>query len=127
MKNLNKQIQLKYLVLFSILVFIFLFISYAIIKTIILNPSNESSTIISLVGIVFAILGISIFLIAFGTYYFLKKQNNLLEEDMNLLSNYIVDISQKKYKSSIVIKNYLELLQISLTLKNIVKRLKKRD
>lgn len=126
MRNIDKQIQSKYLVLFFIFTVIILLSSYAYIKEILLDSSNDINMLLSTISIVFFILGIFLILLSIGVFYILKKQNDKLVEDTTALSEYILDISEKDYKSSLKIKYYSEFLQMSISLKNIVKRLTKK-
>lgn len=123
MKNVNKQIRLTYLVVFNFLIFIVLFLLYNYLKNVVEISNNDVNIIFSGISIIFMTLGISIFSLSFLGYIFLKKQNDKLVEDIENLSEHIQDISDKDYNSSVEIKYYSDLLQISLALKNIVKRL----
>jgi len=50
-----------------------------------------------------------------------------LNEDIDTLTNYLQKIDAKEYDAEIKIKNYLEFLQLSLLLKNLIKRLVQKD
>ncbi len=117
MKEIKEQVKLKYLLGILVGIFTVLYISYRFIKPLVSDTASLS--------IVFFILGSSLFLLSFTLFYLLKKQNDELIEDVEELSEYILDISHKKYTSSINIKYYAEFLQISLYLKNVIKRLNK--
>jgi hypothetical protein len=78
-------------------------------------------------GIWIVLLGFSIVLelVAFFT---LRKYLAKLDDDVNAIKTYVKEISQKKnYDAIIKIKNYTDFLEISLILKNIVKRLKQKE
>lgn len=127
MKNLNKQIKLIYLIGFNLVLFIVLSILYNYLKEVVQNSNNDINIVISGISIVFLFAGISILILSSIVYIFLKRQNNKLLKDVKALSNHIGEISQKDYKSKVEIKYYQEFLQISLFLKNILKRLNKKD
>ena len=61
-------------------------------------------------------------------YFILKKILNRVQEDIDEVTLYLKEISENKnYEAVVQIKYYLEFLQMSLLLKNIVKRLKQKD
>lgn len=73
------------------------------------------------------ILG-GIFLVAY--IFVVKLINSIqkkLEEDIYSIKNYLKKIDVKEYDANIKIIHYLDFLQISLLLKNLVKRLNNRD
>jgi len=57
----------------------------------------------------------------------LKKHNNKIISDMNKLKDYLEGISNKEYNSILHIEHFKEYLEISVILKNIVKRLHQKD
>ena len=127
MKNLNKQIKLSYLVGFNLILFIVLSILYIYFKELVQNSSNDINLILSGISIVFLLIGLSILIVSSLIYFFLKHQNNKLLRDVEALSEHINEISEKDYQSKVEIKHYQEFLQISILLKNILKRLNKKD
>jgi len=68
-----------------------------------------------------------LFLNMFITLYLLKRNSNKILEDTVELKRYIEDISKKEYNSILHIKYFQEYLEISVMLKNIVKRLNQKD
>ena len=127
MKNLNKQIKLSYLLGFNLILFLVLSSLYIYLKELVQNSNNDINLIISGISIVFLLIGLSIVIISSLSYIFLKHQNNKLVRDVETLSEHINEISEKDYQSKVEIKHYQEFLQISLLLKNILKRLNKKD
>ena len=132
MKKIKKDTLIKVFMIF-IGAFSFLLIGvYALFKNFLLEliskNSLHSQQILSdfnLVWIQFFILALLVFSLAF---YFLKKLNTKLTDDIKEIKNYVTEISEhKNYEAIIKIKNYTEFLEISLILKNIVKRLKQKD
>lgn len=65
-----------------------------------------------------------IFLIAF---YISKKMSERIVYDINQITKYLDEISNKNYKAVIKTKYFYEFLQISLMLKNLVKKLSNRE
>ncbi len=68
------------------------------------------------------------FLIAF--LILVSMINNLhkkLKEDIDALSFYLKKIDAKEYDAKIEIKNYLDFLELSLLLKNLIKRVVQKD
>lgn len=117
MKTIKEQIKLKYLLLHTVVLFIILYVTYRYLKPLVENTASLS--------MVFFFLGLSLFFMSIVVFYYLKKQNEQLIEDVDELSEHILDISNKDYRANITIKYYSEFLQISLALKNIIKRLVK--
>jgi len=73
------------------------------------------------------VLVVALMLIIFVLFYLYKKTVNKLSDDIAEVINYLDDINNKDYDSIIKINTFQEFLQISLLLKNIVKRLKQRE
>ena len=109
------------------MLFIVLSCLYIYLKELVQNSNNDINLIISGISIVFLLIGLSVLIISSLIYIFLKRQNNKLVRDVETLSEHINEISEKDYQSKVEIKHYQEFLQISLLLKNILKRLNKKD
>lgn len=60
------------------------------------------------------------------SFYVLQKMVAKIESDMNSFVEHLEELNEKKYDSKLHILYTLELLQASLLLKNLVKRLKKQ-
>ena len=60
-------------------------------------------------------------------FYILKKMSEKVVFDITQIINYLDEVSRKNYAAVIKVKYFYEFLQISLTLKNLVKRLHSRD
>jgi len=70
----------------------------------------------------------SVFLILLSIVIFTVKSHlNKLERDIQALTHYIDRVSKKEYETSLQIKYYSELLHISVLLKNLVKRVNKKE
>lgn len=59
--------------------------------------------------------------------YMINNIHKKLNEDISSITNYLKKIDAKEYDANIKITNYLNFLQISLLLKNLVKRLNNKD
>ncbi len=62
-----------------------------------------------------------------GVLFILKKHNEKIVYDVLQIRDYLEDISNKEYTSALHIKHFKEYLEISVLLKNIVKRLNAKD
>jgi len=57
----------------------------------------------------------------------INRLHKKLNEDIDALSNYLKKIDTKEYDAKIEIKNYLDFLELSLLLKNLVKRVVQKE
>jgi len=72
-------------------------------------------------------ISIALLLINAFSFYFYKKELDKVEKDLQNLTIYLKNISTKKYDSILKLEYVYEFLEISLHLKNIVKRLYVKD
>lgn len=71
---------------------------------------------------------IFVFLIIIAiAFYFTKAMSNRILYDIKQITNYLDEVSNKNYKAILKTKYFFEFLQISLILKNLVKKLSNRD
>ncbi len=132
MKRVQKGIFFKIFQLFSA-VFTFLYIlSYTLLYNSMQNIATvhkiEVSLLVSQVNTIFILIAIVLIILLLMSYLYIKKLQHELEEDIGSLESYVVEISEKKnYEATLHIKYYLEFLSISITLKNIVKRLRQKE
>jgi len=132
LKKLEKDIFKKVLILFIGVFFILYIVSYALFKSFILELSeekayslekniNEFNFIWMEVGSLFVVLLLVVLYVLRGT---LKE----ILYDINELIEYTKEISQNKnYEAVHHVKHYIEFLHISAQMKNIIKRLHKKD
>ena len=73
------------------------------------------------------ILGVILTLIVLMSFYIAKSMASRIEHDINELREYLNAISNKNYEAHIRIKYYQEFLEISVLLKNLIKRLNNRE
>ena len=132
MKKIREDAFIKIFMIF-VGVFFFFFIGFYILfenfllELISQNHLNTQELLPSFnfLFLEFFLFALSILLFVF---YMLKKINTKLEDDIQEIKNYVTEISShKNYDAIIKIKNYTEFLEISLILKNIVKRLKQKE
>lgn len=72
-------------------------------------------------------LALLFLMILFLAFYASKRMSARVLYDIEQLTNYLDEISNKNYKAIIKTKYFYEFLQISLLLKNLVKKLSNRD
>jgi len=72
-------------------------------------------------------IGIVSFVGFWIAFYVSKKISDRVSRDVGEIKEYLEDVNAKDYESVIKIEHYVEFLEISLLLKNIVKRLKQKD
>ena len=80
----------------------------------------QSTMMWSLIALAFVIA----FLVFVGMINRLHKR---LNEDVDALCNYLKKIDAKEYDAKIEIKNYLDFLELSLLLKNLIKRVVQKE
>lgn len=119
--------------LFGVVLVALYLISYNLMKNFLLqNVANNYDAVVintmmvefNFVCIEIAIVSFILFLIAF---YVSKKISDRVSSDVIGIKEYLEDINAKDYESVLKIEHYVEFLEISLLLKNIVKRLKQKD
>lgn len=72
-------------------------------------------------------LAIIFFLILLFAFYVSKQMNKRILVDINNITEYLDQIAGKNYKAILKTEYFYEFLQISLLLKNLVKKLQQRD
>ncbi len=72
-------------------------------------------------------LAFAFIIVIFISFYISKKMSEKIFYDIEQITKYLDEISNKNYKAIIKTKNFYEFLQISLMLKNLVKKLSNRD
>lgn len=132
MKKLKNDIFLKTILIFLIVFVILFFISYAISKhfilSLVLSEPHQIEQTIEAFNIVWLKISLVFFVLMMIAYFILKSLRNKIYEDLDSLSAYLYEISQNKnYEKSVKIKHYIEFLQITVSLKNIIKRLAQKD
>lgn len=116
MLKLSQTICSKYFFVFAILIIgASLFLSFLALY--------YTFTFLELFLLIVLTMGINFFII----FYIFKKQNKKIVSDSDEVINYLKEILDKNYEAVIKTKYFSEFLQIEILLKNIVKRLHKRD
>ncbi|QSZ41143.1 hypothetical protein GJV85_03120 [Sulfurimonas aquatica] len=72
-------------------------------------------------------LALAFLLILSIAFYIAKLMSDRVLYDLNQLKNYLEEISTKNYKAIMHVKYFHEFLELSLILKNIIKRLNKKE
>jgi len=72
-------------------------------------------------------LAIIFIIILIMAFYASRKMSHRIVYDIEQITNYLNDISNKNYKAIIKTKYFYEFLQISITLKNLAKKLQNRE
>jgi len=122
MKKIEEHFSMKYAQVFIAVFIALLVIFYFSIRVLIHEEElflyNTVSVLMSI--ILSVMLGVA--------YSFLKKRQNRMLHDIREIDNYIHKISQdKNYDAIVKVEYYIDLLQIAVSLKNMVKRLEKKD
>lgn len=108
----------KLFFLVAISFILFLIASYFSLKLIIVNTEN-----IELYNQAWMLLGtLSIFILLL-IYFSIRNISNKFTEDVKQFQDYLDEVSNKNYQAVVIIKYFHEFLEMSLSLKNIIKRL----
>ena len=76
---------------------------------------------------IWLVLSTAFIVMLFFVFYLMKKIRNKIIHDIKQIIEYLEAIVDKKYESIIETKHFSEFLQIEVLLKNIVKRVHKRE
>jgi len=112
----------KLFVLIAISFLLFLVASYFSFKIMLVDVNN-----VELYNQVWMLLGTLALFILFMIYFSMRSIRSELMEDVENFQGYLDEISNKNYQTVIIIKYFHEFLEMSLSLKNVVKRLNNRD
>jgi len=112
----------KLLGLITIGFVLFFISSYFSIKFLLIEPEN-----IEKYNDIWMILTTLFFFILLVLYFFIKSINYQLSQDLKEVHKYLEEISEKNYEAVIKIRYFREFLEISVRLKNIIKRLRNKD
>lgn len=121
MLKINKTFT-KLFSLIAISFFLFFVAGYFSLKLIIVDVQN-----LELYNQVWMILGILFTSILLLIYYSIKSMNNKLLQDVKELNEYLEEVSNKNYEAVVKIRHFSEFLEMSMRLKNIIKRLNNKD
>ncbi|WP_321777616.1 HAMP domain-containing sensor histidine kinase [Sulfurimonas sp.] len=72
-------------------------------------------------------LAVVFFIVSLMAFYISKRMSEKIVYDIKQITNFLDEISNKNYKAIIKTKYFYEFLQISLMLKNLVKKLSSRE
>jgi len=111
------------LFIFIFIAFFVLFISsYFSIKLFLIQPENVEKY-----NYIWMILGTLFVFILLLLYFFVQSMSYKLSQDVEELHEYLEEVSDKNYEAVIKIRYFQEFLEMSLRLKNIIKRLKNKN
>ena len=122
MKKMEEHLSMKYAQVFIIVFAVVLFVFYFLIKRLI----NEAD--LSTYNLIFGVMFLVFTVMLSVGYSFLKTRQNKMLHDISEIDKYVHNIAQdKNYEAIVKIEYYIDLLQIAVSLKNMVKRLEKKD
>jgi len=122
-KNLKKILLTRFLVLLVGSVFFTSFVTYIFMKSLLVEKNIDVSEL----NILYLVL-VPIFLFTiFVSFYFYKRVVQRLSDDINEITQYLKEISNKNYEKVIRINYFQDFLEISLLLKNLIKRVNQKD
>ena len=116
------QVFIKLFFLFALLFFIFSATTYFLLK-----PISTELAVIDAYNGVWINLGLVSVFILFILYYIIKNISNKLSQDVEEFQNYLEEVSNKNYQAVVKIKYFHDFLEMSLRLKNIIKRLNNKQ
>ena len=116
--------MLKLSDIFTLSTLLFLIVLVVVVSLLIVYiTTNLSLNLFVLWVFVVAVLFFSFL----GVILFFKRTNDKVLSDLKELIEYLQEINNKNYEAVVKTKHFSEFLQIELLLKNIVKRLHKKD
>ena len=132
MKKIKQDTFTKVIMIFVGVFSVLFVVIYALLRHLLLETLSQTSLDTALIITQYNTVWITIFMISIGVFFsaffYLKKINTKLEEDINAIDTYVKEISEhKNYDAVIKIKHYLEFLEIAVVFKNIAKRLKQKE
>ena len=117
-----RQTFLKLFFLLFLVFFLFFIVAYFSFKALIVDIHN-----VEVYNQTWMMLGVLAIFMILLIYFTGRNISNKLSKDIKELQDYLDDINNKNYDSIIKIDTFQEFLQISLILKNIVKRLSQKE
>ena len=111
MLNIKTRIYIHFFVILSA---VFIIMAVAIEGLVAQLPKNFWLSYLEVVAILYGV-----------SFYVLAKMVAKIQKDMDALTHYLEELNDKHYDAQVHIHHTLELLQASLLLKNLVKRIKK--
>ena len=123
MKKITKQLLVRFSLILGGVIFIVLLASYMLLKSLFL----EQNIALDLLNTLYIELLLFSFILLPLAFYFYKKTVDTLQEEIDSFQNYIDKIDQKEYEATFKAKHFQEFLQLSVSLKNIIKRLYSKD
>lgn len=128
LKKLLPSLLLKLLSLFLGTFIILFLISYALFhKFLLLHVANQDLVqVMSDFNEVWLFIGLLFVLLFIVVFFIMKATVCRVTNEIDEINDYLQAINEKKYDAILKVDNYLEFLQLSLLLKNLVKRLRNK-
>jgi len=123
MKKIKEQLLTRFSILLGGTLFIVLLASYMLLKSLFL----EQNIAVDLLNILYIKLLLFTLILLPLTFYIYKKTVDKLHEEITTFQNYIDKIDQKDYETTFKAKYFQDFLLLSVSLKNIIKRLHSKD
>lgn len=125
LKKLYNSLLIKFTSLvFGALLLLYL-ISYALMNKFMLEQVRQES-LTNAFNDVWVIIGLVSLGVFIGVFLILRFFIKSITDEIDDINSYLEEINKKNYEAVLKIEHHLEFLQLSLLLKNIVKRLKNK-
>ena len=128
LKKLLASLLFKLSSLFVGTFLLLFFISYALLNKFLIEHMTDEKlvSVMSDFNEVWFLIGF-VFIVLFITSFFIMKSTlSRVTDEIDEINKYLQAINEKRYDAVLRVDNYLEFLQLSLLLKNLVKRLKNK-
>jgi len=129
LKKLRTSLLLKFTLLLFFTLFLLYLISYALLNKFMIESMKPEELTLLMDGfneVWINILFVFIALFCF-VFFILKHIISKVTDEIEDINNFLEEINKKNYDAVLKIEHHLEFLQLSLLLKNIVKRLKNKN
>jgi len=129
LSKLKSTLFLKFIIIVTLLFFTLFLVSYALFNNFIIEHISieKLDLVMDDFYTIWLEIGISFFILLTIALYVFSRTIKKITTDISSLTLYLEKISNKQYDSIIKIENYIEFLQLSMHLKNLVKRLQQKD
>lgn len=128
LKKLLSSLLLKLTSLFLGTFFLLFLISYALFNKFLIEHIGEDklTMVMSDFNEVWLIIGLVFIILFVGVFLIMKSTLSRVTDEIDEINKYLQALNEKRYDAVLKVDNYLEFLQLSLLLKNLVKRLRNK-
>lgn len=128
LKGLHFSLLLKFSSLIFIAFALLYFISYGMLHSFLLEQMTPEELVAFMTHYndVWISIGIVFIAVFSGVFLVLRFIVGSVTDEIDDINSYLEEINNKNYEAVLKIEHHLEFLQLSLLLKNIVKRLKSK-